>query len=256
MSEIRLDFRGRIATVILDRPPLNILDLEALAQLDSALDRVSRRPGLQLVVVRAAGTRAFSAGVAVEDHTPDKIGAMLGSFHSALRRVIDLAPLTVAAVDGHCLGGGMELAACCDLVVATGRSTFGQPEIRLSCFPPVAAALSPALLGPGRAIDLVMTGRVISCAEAAAMGFVARKAPDGGLEDALAELEAEVTASSAAALALAKKALIAGADRRQQFDRALVETERIYLEELARCDDLEEGVRAFIDKRPPVWRHA
>lgn len=253
---VRLETRSRCVYLTLDQPPLNVLDLATLNALDQALDTVSERPDLHMLVILGGGTRAFCAGVAIEDHTGDKIPAMLDAFHGALRRLFALELITVAAIDGHCLGGGMELAAVCDLVIATERSTFGQPEIGLACFPPVAAALYPTLFGPGRTYDLLLTGRKISSRQAEAMGFVARRLPDGELSQGVDRLVGEITDQSLPAVRATKKAIRAGQPQVELFDRALAESERIYLEELTPCADLDEGVRAFLEKRPPRWQHA
>lgn len=244
---------GRVATLTVDRPPLNILDLEALAALDSALAELAEDGDLQLLVVRGGGAKAFSAGVAVEDHTPDKIERMLDSFHAGLRRLLDFPAATLAAVGGHCLGGGMELAAACDLRFATAASSFGQPEIRLGCYPPWAAAHYPELLGPGVTADLLLTGRVIDAEEAQRLGFVDRLVADDALDNTVAEFSAQVTAQSAAVTRLAVRAL--RARRTHDFDAALAESERIYTQELTRTHDMNEGLGAFLEKRRPEWRH-
>ncbi|MEO1366877.1 MAG: enoyl-CoA hydratase-related protein, partial [Acidobacteriota bacterium] len=259
-ATVRVERRGRVATVWIERPPLNILDLDTLSQLDVAVDDLRRQAaepesGLQLAVVRGGGDRAFSAGVAIEDHVGARIPRMLEVFHRALRRLFALDVPTVAAVDGHCLGGGMELAAVCDLVIATERSSFGQPEIKLACFPPVAAVLYPSLIGPGRTFDLLLTGRRLSCRDAEACGFVARRVPDGGLDAALGVFASELGASSTPALRLTKKAIRLGQARARLLDEALDASERLYLEELAQTADMEEGVAAFLAKRPPAWTH-
>ena len=242
----------RLATLTLDRPPLNILDLATLAELEATLDAIAEKPP-QVLLVRGGGAKAFSAGVAVEDHTPDKIGEMLERFHGALETLRDLPSVNVAVVDGHCLGGGMELAAACDLVVAGPAARFGQPEIKLGCYPPYAAALYPALLGSQRTFDLLLTGRTLTAAEAADAGFVARLAGDGELEAAVDELVASILAMSAAVTPLVKRSIRAGEG--DGFRRALAESERVYLEELAETADMEEGIQAFLEKRRPEWRH-
>lgn len=250
--EVRID--RRVATLTIDRPPLNVLDLDTLETLDETFEALADEEGLQAIVLRGGGERAFSAGVSIEDHDPAKIDRMLGVFHRALRRLLDLDAATVAAVDGHCLGGGLELASCCDLILASSRSTFGQPEIRLGCFPPVAAVVLPHRIGVGATADLVLTGRVLGAAEAAHLRLVDRLAGDD-FEGALERLLSELRQSSAAALACAKRALRAGDPRRRAVDEALVESERVYREELSTCEDLVEGIGAFLDKRPPRWRH-
>jgi cyclohexa-1,5-dienecarbonyl-CoA hydratase len=253
MSAVLCHREGRVATVTLNRPPLNILDIPTLTLLAETLSGLAMDSGLQLFFLRGAGDRAFSAGVSVQDHTRDKVGPMLTAIHAAVRKLRDLSALTVAAIHGHCLGGGMEVALACDLVIATGDARFGQPEIQLGCYPPVAAALYPSLLGAGRTLDLLVTGRTLTCEEAEKMGLVARRVPSGTLDDAVATFTAEVTSQSAAVTRLIKAAVRAGRDR--GFSAALDETERLYLEELCRTEDMQEGLTAFLEKRPPVWKH-
>lgn len=250
---VRLEVDGPLATVTLDRPPLNILDLETIAGLAAAADRLAQRDSLQLVLLRGATERAFSAGVAIEIHTPELIPTMIHGFHDALRRWWRLPMLTVAVVQGHCLGGGMELAAVCDLVVADGAARFGQPEIFVGCFPPVAAALYPSLLGPGRSLDLMVSGRQLSAREAEHWGFVTRLAEPGAVDETVAQLVSEVTRQSAIAQRLGKKAVRASLGN--TFEDALEKAERIYLEEMAKTADVAEGAQAFLEKRQPVWRH-
>lgn len=245
---------GRAATLTFGRPPLNILDLDLLAGLDAAIASLAEDRELQLVFVRGAGEKAFSAGVSVQDHTPDKIDRMLLSFHGALARLRDLEALTVALVDGHCLGGGMELALVADLVLATERSRFGQPEIALGCYPPVAAALYPQRIGSGRTLELLLTGRTFDCAEALALGFVHERFADrAALDERAAALSAAIQRQSAAVTRLTKRAVRAGETR--AYTPALAEAERLYLRELTATADMAEGIQAFVDKRPPVWRH-
>jgi cyclohexa-1,5-dienecarbonyl-CoA hydratase len=250
---ILLQRDGRAATVTLNRPPLNILDIPMIARLGEVVAELADDTSLKVVVLRGSGDRAFSAGVAVQDHTPDKVGAMLQSLHGAIRRLRDLDAITVAAVHGHCLGGGMELAMVCDLVIATDDTRFGQPEVDLGCFPPVGAALYPSRIGAGRTLDLLVTGRTLTCREAEEMGLVARRVSATALDKVVARFVEEVGGKSVAVTRLIKKAVRAGRDL--PFGEALAETERIYREELGRTEDMEEGVAAFLEKRQPVWRH-
>lgn len=249
---------GRVAWLTLDHPPLNILDIPTIHQLAYAIascDRAARENELQVLVVRGAGERAFSAGVAVQDHTPDRVGPMLESFHRAIRLLRDLPAVTIAAVQGYCLGGGMELALACDMVVASETARFGQPEVDLGCYPPVAAALYPSLIGPGKTLDLLLTGRSLTCREAYRLGLVTRRVSSGrpgGVDQAVAELAGEITSKSAAVTRLIKEAVRAGRDR--GFSAGLTEAERIYMDELASTEDMQEGVAAFLEKRRPVWR--
>ncbi|HKH47832.1 MAG TPA: enoyl-CoA hydratase/isomerase family protein [Thermoanaerobaculia bacterium] len=256
MSEesVHLQHGERVAHLTIDRPPLNILDIPTIQQLGAAIATLDQLgPDLQVVVVRGAGERAFSAGVAVQDHTPDKIAPMLESFHRAIRLLRDLPAVTIAAVQGHCLGGGMELALACDLVIASEDTRFGQPEVDLGCYPPVAAALYPSLIGSGKTLDLLLTGRTFDVHEAERLGFLTRRLPAGQLGAAVEELVAQITGKSARVTRLIKSAVRAGRDH--GFSAGLAEAERLYLDDLSRTEDMQEGLAAFLEKRRPVWRH-
>lgn len=254
MSEtLMLERSERVVRLILNRPPLNILDLPTIARLREQLQALAGEPELQLVVIAGAGERAFSAGVAVEDHTGDRVAALLAEFHGAIRQLRQLPAATLAVVQGHCLGGGMELAAACDMILATEDSQFGQPEIKLGCYPPLAAALYPSLLGSARAFDLLLTGRTVGCEEADRMGLVTRRVPRSELESMLEGLIEEITRHSLVVTRLATRALRAGRDR--AFDEALAEAESLYLEELVATEDMREGLAAFMEKRQPRWTH-
>lgn len=250
---VRLVRDGRRATLTLGRPPLNILDLEMIAALDARLIELAGDDEIQLVVLRGAGEKAFSAGVSVGDHVGEKVPAMLAGFHGAIRRLRKLPATTLAVVDGACLGGGMELALVCDLVLATDRARFGQPEIRLGCYPPVAAALYPSRLGHGRTMELLLTGRPLDAEEAERLGLVTWRVAHDQLDARLGELADELTRPSAAVARLTKRAVLAGGDC--PFEAALAIAERLYLDELAETDDMREGIAAFLEKRSPVWRH-
>jgi len=178
---------------------------------------------------------------------------MLDAFHGALTGLRDLPAVSVAVVDGHCLGGGMELAAACDMVVASDRSRFGQPEIKLGCYPPLAAALYPHLLGPARTFDLLLTGRTLDCEEAEQIGFVSRRFAAADFEAGVTELVDQITSHSRAATLILKQAIRAG--REQPLESALAECERLYLEDLLRTEDMHEGLAALLERRPPRWSH-
>jgi cyclohexa-1,5-dienecarbonyl-CoA hydratase len=160
----------------------------------------------------------------------------------------------VAAVNGAALGGGCELLLACDLVIASERAKLGQPEIRLGVFPPVAAALLPRLIGRQRALDLVLTGRVIAATEAQAIGLVGRVVPAEGFDEAVDEYVGSLSSLSRPVLRLTKRTVVEGMAESlwEAFDRA----ERRYLDELMELEDAHEGLAAFLEKREPVWRDA
>ena len=242
---------GAVRTLSLARPPLNVLDRHAIAALHEALADTAGRRALKCVVIRSELPGVFSAGVDVAAHAPARAGQMLESFHAVCRLLHALPQASVAAVDGPCLGGGCELALCCDVVVATSRARFGQPEIDVGCFPPVAAVLLPRLIGR-YASELVLSGEPIGAAEAARIGLINRVVDDADAD--AGACAARIAARSGAVLALARRALREG--REGPFDAALSATESLYRDELLRTADAAEGVRAFLEKRRPEWRDA
>jgi len=247
---VQFRLEHRTAWIALDRPPLNILDIPMMRSIDAALDRALAH--CDFVVFQGAGAKAFSAGVDVADHTPERIGEMLAAFHRIFRRLVKADCVTIAAVHGYCLGGGMELATFCDFVLATESAQFGQPEIKLGCFPPVALITLPQLIGMRAAMDLILTGRQIDVAEAQRLGLVTSVVSDEGLSDALTKLLKEFRDLSPAVLHLTRKTLwrIHAAEFAAQLD----EIERVYLSELMKTQDAQEGIRAFLEKRPPIWK--
>ena len=232
----------------LERPPVNVLDIPTIHALDAALAAAAPRRDLKSVVLRSAIEGTFSAGVEVRDHARERVGEMLTAFHSVFQRIDALPQATIAAVDGRCLGGGCELALFCDFVLATPRASFGQPEIDVGCFPPVAAALLPRIAGR-RAMEMVLLGEPLSAAEAERAGLVTRVVEDADAE--AATLAARLSAKSGSVLALARRAVRRGGHG--GFAIALAEMERIYRDELLPTADVEEGVRAFLEKRKPRW---
>ncbi len=247
---LRFENDGAVARIVLKRPPLNILNLEMIQELDRRLGELRAEPGLRALVLAAEG-KAFCAGVAVEDHLPDKVDAMLPAFHEVFRSLRRLACPTLAAVQGAALGGGCELACFADVVIASEAASFGVPEIKLGVFPPVAAVHFPQRIGSARTLQLLLTGDVLPAREAERIGLVDRVVPADGLAAAVGETVARFAEKSAPALRLAKRAVAAAAGR--DFEAGLAEAERLFLEELMKTRDAVEGLRAFLEKRPPVW---
>ncbi|HJY87548.1 MAG TPA: enoyl-CoA hydratase/isomerase family protein [Candidatus Acidoferrales bacterium] len=249
-ATIHVVIEGRKAVVTLDRPPLNVLDIPMMRKLERAVSSLTAR--CDFLVFRGSGGKAFCAGAEVRDHTPDRVGGMLKAFHAIFRQLNRARSITIAAVHGYCLGGGMELATFCDFVVAADSAQFGQPEIKLGCVPPVALVTLPRLIGRLAATDLILTGRTISAREAKELGLVTRVVPEKRLSRSVESLVNELNGLSPAILRMARGAL-----RRipaDDFDRRLAETERLYLGKLAKTEDAKEGVQAFLEKRVAVWK--
>jgi cyclohexa-1,5-dienecarbonyl-CoA hydratase len=251
MPSLRTHVSGATFVLTLEHPPRNVLDQATVQDLAAALRPLAGRRDLASVVLQSALPGVFSAGVDVADHVAERVEGMLASFHEVFRILDRLPQVTVAAVDGLCLGGACELACFCDFVIATPRSTFAQPEIDLGCFPPVAAAAFPRLVGRA-AFDLVLTGRRLDAAEARAAGLVTAVAEDVAAE--VGRLTGLLASKSRVALGAARRALRASLSG--ELDAALERAERLYRAEVAPSADAAEGVRAFFEKRAPRWSHS
>ncbi len=248
---VRVEHSGAGVRVTLDRPPVNVLDLAMLEELASVLGELGRNPGVTAVLLTGAG-KAFSAGVDVADHTADRVDATIAAFHRAFVALAGLECPVLAAVNGAALGGGCELLLACDLVIARDGAKLGQPEIRLGVFPPVAAALLPRLIGRQRALDLILTGRTIPAREALELGLVGRVVPPDDFPAAVEETFAGLLSLSRPVLRLTKRVVLDGLEG--SAGDALRRAEAGYLQELLPIEDSHEGLAAFLEKRPPVWK--
>ncbi len=246
---------GAVATITLNEPPLNIITIAMMQEIGDAIDTSIAR-AIRVIVFAGAGEKAFSAGVEISEHTPDLIEEMLTSFHDIFRKLTiaqqEGGLVTIAQVNGHCLGGGCELACFCDFVIATENSKFGTPEIMLGCYPPVAAALFPAMIGRRPAERLMFTGEIIDAQKALALGLITDLVSKTELSESTKTTIASITDKSAAVLRLLRQS---EPDWRTEFLRQLDIAEEVYLRELTQLADMEEGILAFQEKRKPVWKN-
>ena len=242
----------RVATVLLHRPPLNIINLEMLDELNAAWSEIEDLK-TQVVVISGAGDRAFSAGVDVADHAPGKIETMLENFHRMVLRIRKSDCVSVAAVHGHALGGGAELAMMCDLIIAADNAQIGQPEISLGCYPPIAVAYLPGAIGFHKASEMILLGEPVTAAEAERLGIVNKVVPRASLTDAVDACVDKLLTKSSTVLALAKRALREGTGH--HFEQALDRAHELYVRELTKTEDTVEGMNAFLEKRAPTWKN-
>lgn len=251
-EHIKFNIENRVGRITFARPPLNVFNIAMMREIGQALVACGNERQLVAIVFDAdKDCRAFSAGVAVEEHAEGVIFQMLDSFHAIFRTLEQIARPAIAVVEHPALGGGCELVAACDIVIAGERSRFGQPEIKLGVFPPVAAVLLPRIIGDKRARELILTGDLIDALEAARIGLVNHVVPANQLESKLLEVLSKLRELSAASLEMTRKALDLG--RGQSINSALAEVENIYLYELMKTKDANEGIKAFVEKRKPVW---
>jgi cyclohexa-1,5-dienecarbonyl-CoA hydratase len=250
---IKVETKERVSRITVDRPPLNVLDIPLLRELDATLGSCAGESQTDVLVIQGGGRRAFSAGVDIRDHTRENVPEMLDVVHGVIRKLFAVPQVTIAAVQGVCLGGGCELATCCDFVLASEDSSFATPEIQVGCYPPVALARFASLIGYHRAAEMILTGRRFSAREALDMGLISRVLPGNQLETGVESLLEDLLGKSGAVLRVTVKGLrelsLKG------FSAALASSEQLYREELLRTHDVEEGIRAFVEKRKARWLH-
>ena len=252
MPKIELSQDDHAYRITLSDPPLNILDIAMLDELRDAIGRVGN--DRHALVIDAAGEKAFSAGASVQDHLGDRVESMLTSFHACFRMLARLDLVTVAFVRGAALGGGCELALGCDFVLASDRAKFSQPEINLGVFPPVAAYQLSRQVAPRKGLELLLTGDTIDAATAERYGIVNAVFPAAEFASRAGEWMQRIYRHSASSVRMAKRAFRAA--RPDDFEERLASVERLYLEELMKTSDANEGLSAFIEKRQPAWKNA
>jgi len=251
-EHIETDFKDGLGTITLNRPPVNILNIAMMDEINEVLEGWQGKKDLNLVLFDAKG-KCFSAGVDVGEHMGDLAPKMIGVFHRMFRLMDSIGIPTLASVYGSCLGGGCELAVFCDLVISSEDAKYGQPEIQVGVFPPIAAQIMPRIIGRKAAMDLILSGRIISAEEARSMGLVNKVVAREELESATDEFVKPYLKLSAEVLRKTKKAVTAGL--MDDFEPSLKIIEDIYLDELMKTADAQEGLKAFLEKRRPEWKN-
>ena len=248
--EVRVE--NGLGTITLNRPPVNILNIAMMEEINGVLGSWQGEKDLKLVLFDALG-KCFSAGVDVGEHMGDMAPKMIDAFHRMFRLMDRLGIPTMASVYGSCLGGGCELAIFCDLVLSSEDAKYGQPEVQVGVFPPIAAQIMPRIIGRKAAMDLILSGRIISAEEAMGMGLINKIVPKEDLNSATRDFCKPYLKLSAEVLRKTKKAVTAGL--MDDFEPSLKVIEDIYLNELMPSMDAQEGLNAFMEKRKPVWKN-
>jgi len=241
-----------VAKISINRPPLNVLTIETLMELNTALERARDERDAEVIVITGVGDRAFSAGLDIKDHFPERIEAALNAFNKVFHSLINVDKPTVAVVNGLALGGGCELASGCDLIIASEKTQFGQPEISVGAIPSIATVLLPRLIGRKKAFELILTGDAISAAEAKQIGLVNKVVPPEKLDEVVKETVGKLKDKSPVVLKLTRMAIYRGLD--VDFEKAIDNVTDLYLNLLMRTEDAVEGLKAFLEKRKPQWK--
>jgi cyclohexa-1,5-dienecarbonyl-CoA hydratase len=249
---LKLKLDGSVARVTLNRPEHNLLHEPMLRELADSIDLIGQREEIKLVVLDSA-CKVFCGGIEVGEYTSQRVFQMLDAFHSAFTGILETAKPVICVVNGPAIGGGAELAAFGDMVIATPKARFAQPEISIGVFPPLASTILPYLVGPKKALELVLTGEPVTAERALEMGLINRLVPEADLEKSVNDLVARIAGHSAPVLTMAKKAILGGMGL--SLRDGMKQSMSIFLNELYRLEDSQEGLHALVEKRKPNWKN-
>jgi cyclohexa-1,5-dienecarbonyl-CoA hydratase len=251
-QHVKFRSEGEVAWLTLDRPEHNLLNERMLAELAAGITALGDRSGIKLIVIDSAA-KAFCGGIELGEYTQRRVFQLLDAFHGAFSAMLDISKPVLVVVNGPAFGGGAELAALGDLVIATPKARFAQPEIKLGVFPPLAAAILPYIVGPKIALELVLTGETMTAERARDLGLVNWVVPQDELQTKIKEVIAKVTSQSGPVLTMAKKAILGsmGMPLRDGVRNSM----KVFLNELADLEDSQEGLRALVEKRAPKWKN-
>jgi cyclohexa-1,5-dienecarbonyl-CoA hydratase len=252
-ENIIFDIKEDRAALTINRPPMNILNIATMNEMNDAITSLKENNNVKALVITGSGEKAFSAGVDVSEHTEEKVEEMLQAFHDIFRNLSKLNQVTVAAIKGFALGGGCEVALFCDMIFAADNLKIGQPEIKLSAIPPIALLIMPRLIGLKKASELLYTGKIIDAGEAERIGLVNTIVPLDVFDEELGNFVQPFTELSLIGLKYSKRGIQLGLEK--PFLDGLEKIEKMYLEELMASEDAHEGLTAFMEKRKPNWKN-
>jgi cyclohexa-1,5-dienecarbonyl-CoA hydratase len=251
-DSIKMRIDAGVARMTLDRPEHNLLNEAMLRELADGISFAGERSDVKLIVLDSA-LKVFCGGIDIGEYTSQRVFQMLDAFHAAFSGMLDAAKPVVCVVNGPAIGGGAELAAFGDLVIATPKARFAQPEISIGVFPPLASTILPFLVGPKIALELVLTGEAVTAERALELGLVNRLVPEAKIEQTVNELVSRITEHSGPVLTMAKKAILGGMG--MSLRDGMKYSMNIFLNELYRLEDSQEGLRAMVEKRKPNWKN-
>jgi cyclohexa-1,5-dienecarbonyl-CoA hydratase len=249
---IRMRVEGSVARMTLNRPEHNLLNEGMLRELSDGIGFAGDNSDVKLVLLESA-CKVFCGGIDIGEYTSTRVFQMLDAFHGAFSAMLEVGKPVICVINGPAIGGGAELAAFGDLVVATPKARFAQPEISIGVFPPLASTILPFLVGPKKALEIVLTGEAISAERALEMGIVNRLVPEANLQQSVTELTDRISSHSGPVLTMAKKAILGGMGL--SLRDGLKNSMNIFLNQLYGLEDSQEGLRALVEKRKPNWKN-
>jgi cyclohexa-1,5-dienecarbonyl-CoA hydratase len=249
---VKFRIEDGVARMTLNRPEHNLLNEAMLREIADGITTAGERDDVKLIVLDSA-CKVFCGGIDIGEYTSQRVFQMLDAFHGAFSGMLEVGKPVVCVVNGPAIGGGAELAAFGDLVIATPKARFAQPEISIGVFPPLASTILPFLVGPKIALELVLTGEPVTAERALELGMVNRLVPEAQLEKTVSDLVSRINGHSGPVLTMAKKAILGGMGL--SLREGLKHSMNIFLNELYRLEDSQEGLRALVEKRKPNWKN-
>jgi cyclohexa-1,5-dienecarbonyl-CoA hydratase len=251
-KHIKFKVEGNVARLTLSRPEHNLLNEAMLRELSDGVSVAGDREDVKLIVLDSA-CKVFCGGIDLGEYTSQRVFQMLDAFHAAFAGMLEVGKPVICVVNGPAIGGGAELAAFGDFVIATPKARFAQPEISIGVFPPLASTILPFLVGPKVALELVLTGEPVTAERALELGLINRLVPETQLQAAVSDLIQRIGSHSGPVLTMAKKAILSGMG--MSLKDGLKNSMNIFLNELYRLEDSQEGLRALVEKRKPTWKN-
>jgi cyclohexa-1,5-dienecarbonyl-CoA hydratase len=253
LKHIEFTVDKEVAKITLNRPPLNVLNIEMLTEIGNTLKAIQEMADIKILVIDAKG-KAFSAGLDIKDHSADKIEKLISVFNRVFYLLNSFKIPTMSVVQGEgAFGGGCELATFCDIVIATEEAKFVQPELKVGVIPTIAAITYQKKIGKHGAYEMLFTGKEHKATQASRIGLINKAVTDDKLEAEVTRIIKRITSNSAIVLKMTKQAITRTAD--MEFEPALKEIEKLYLKSLMKTYDAREGLNAFLEKRKPVWKN-
>jgi cyclohexa-1,5-dienecarbonyl-CoA hydratase len=249
---IQFDIANFIARLTLNNPPHNVLAVPMMKEMAEAIESLNGRSDVKAILLQSSQV-AFSAGISLEDSRPDRVFQTLDAFTRVFQAMVDISKPVVVVVNGPAIGAGSELVGFADVVIATPKAKFAQPEVKLGVFPPFAAVMLPQLIGPKKTYELILTGEALSAEEALRFGFVNKVVPEAELKSHVEALIARISEFSGPVLEVTKRVI--GSSMGLPLKQAMKKSHDLYLNELMNLEDVQEGLRAVIEKRKPVWKN-
>src|SRR5437868_1058385 len=249
---IQFELLNFVARITLNHPPHNVLTVPMMTELAQCIESLNGRPEIKAILL-SSSQRAFSAGISLEDSRPDRVFQTLDAFNRVFNAIREISKPLIVVVNGPAIGAGSELVAFGDLVIATPNAKFAQPEVKMGVFPPFAAIMLPQLIGPKKTYELILTGQALSAEEGLRLGFVNRVVPENELKAAVEDIVARIGEFSGPVLEMTKSVISSSLGL--PWAEAMKRSSDIYLNQLMALEDVQEGLRAVLEKRKPVWKN-